>query len=214
MKMQSNMKRSLTLKQIYRIAVAVFLILAIFFLALPPAYHLSFYRQVLILFKLQESFNVYIQVSYIVHIISLGTALLLIAFFHKADRELQKTVKFVSIDFALGGFIIQASIALWLHRYSLNPTPPVTHGIGWLVFDMMVWFLSTATAILFIASLALAIHHRVSRSFGLTVSVLLLIAHMINLLFGSWSWFKSSIDITLVLTITSVMSIYYLWKSK
>lgn len=212
MNVQSSIKLGLTQKCISRIIVAVFLILTVFFLAFPPAYHLSLYRQVLVLFNAHKSFRVYDHIRNIVYIISFGTALLLVAFFHKADRELQKTVRFVSIDFALEGFIIQASIALVLHRYSLT-TPPVTHGIGWLVFDMMVWFLLIATAILFIASLALAIHHKVSRSFGLIVSVLLLIAHIINLLVGAWI-FQSSVDTTLVLTITSVMSIYYLWKSK
>lgn len=210
--MQLKIKHNLTLKQISRMVVAVFFILTIFFLSFPPAYN-SFYRQTLILFNLQISFIIYDYISTAVGMISFGIALLLIIFFHKTGKDLQKTASFVSIDLALKGFIIQASIALSLHRYRLITSPPVTHGIGWLVFDMTVWTLLGATVIIFFASLILAIHHKVSRSFGLIVSVLLLIGHILNLIFGAWV-FQSSKYTTLILATTSIMSIYYLWKAR
>lgn len=210
MKVKFNLESILTFEKIVRSTAIVFSVLAIFFLTLPTSL-LSPYMLIARAFGVYGSFGVYYVVSNIVYWGSFITGLLLLLSFPVSAKSGRRAEMIAAVNFALHGFVLQASAALWRHKYSLETYHPSTHGVGWLILDMFLLANLLATFILLVTVWTLLTNHKWAHRLGMTISVLLLASYLISP--GS-PFFPSPLERTVLFGLVTAMSIYYLWRTR
>jgi hypothetical protein len=154
------------------------------------------------------SFGVYYIVSNIVYWGSFMTGLLLLISFPVSTKSGRRAEMIAAANFALQGFVLQTSAALWRHKYSLETYHPSTHGVGWLILDMFLLANLLATFILLVTVWTLLTNHKWAHRLGMTISVLLLTSNLVA------RAFPSPLERTVIFGLVTAMSIYYLWRTR
>jgi len=157
------------------------------------------------------SFGVYYIVSNIVYWGSFMTGLLLLISFPGSAKSGRRAEMIAAANFALQGFVLQASAALWRHKYSLETYHPSTPGGGgWLILNMFLIANLLATFILLVTVRTLLTNHKWAHRLGMTISVLLLTSYLV----ARVPFFPSPLELTVIFGLVTAMSIYYLWRTR
>lgn len=199
-----------------RLLVVVFSILTVFFIYSPYT-ATSFYSQVFSSLNIYGSRAMYETVRVAVYAGSLVCGVVLIAFFVRNGRSLRRVEGLVAVNCALQGFVAQSTASLGYQR-SLWEVQPVVSGSAWAIESLFILVLFVATWLLLIAAFLLLTHHWLGRTVGRFASVISFVGNVIvlviglNLPYGSVS-VGNMLGVPVIMLVTSVMSIYYLYKS-
>jgi hypothetical protein len=159
-------------------------------------------------------------VHVIVFIASVVTAVFLVAFLPRRPRDYIFVEQLVAVNCALQGFVVEASVALWLQSHSTE----VGTGPSFIAADIVYSVLFVATVFLLVAAWRLSAHHGRGMTLGISMMAVSLLGNLYVsavsvyslLVFSSYEMplMESFPGLPIVLILPSAMSVSYLWKSK
>jgi hypothetical protein len=201
-----------------RRTVEFFVGLAVFFIVCP---FLPIAPYLLVAFLLGSySQMLHAVVRVIVLLVSVVTAVFLIAFLSRRTRDHIFVEQIVAVNCALQGFVVEASVALWLQSHSTD----VSTGPLFILANILYSGLFVATLFLLDAAWRLSAHKGRGVILGLFMMAVSFLGNLYVsavsvfslLAFSSYETplLESLPGLSIILMLTSAMSFYYLEKSR